>query len=115
MKALGPEGGSLTLQVIDFGLILVDGEVGPGPAAVLVYRCPIKRSSRFLLCVMVAQRGRLTIGTDLQSQQCGSDRTPKVGELGSFGHRGFPSLVYHAKSSPPQTCCWASTATKLSQ
>ena len=62
----------LTLKIVDFSLVLVDGEVGPSSTAVLVNRCPIKRSSRFLLCVVVAKRRRLSVRTNLHSriQRC---------------------------------------------
>ena len=57
----------LTLKIVDFGLVLVDGEVGPSSTAVLVNRCPIKRSSRFLLCVVVAKRCGLSVRANLYS------------------------------------------------
>ncbi len=66
--------GPLTLQVIYLGLVLVDGKVRAGPAAVLVDGCPIKRPSGLLLRVMVAKRRRLTISTYLHVGQSASDR-----------------------------------------
>ncbi len=81
MKDVGRVWGSLTLQIIYLGLVLVHGKVRAGPAAVLVDGCPIKRPSGLLLRVMVAQRGRFAISTDLHEAQPESDRTEAIAKV----------------------------------